>query len=120
MKNQRKNLGNNGEDIATEFLSDHNYKIVERNKKFKFGEIDIIAENGDYIVIVEVKTKRIFDQGRPEEMVDWHKRKKLRLLAKGVSQLYPNKNIRIDVIAVDLTQRQSKINHIINAVSDEI
>lgn len=118
MKNQKKKLGNSGENLAIEYLENKNYKIIERNKKFKYGEIDIIAEDRDYIVIVEVKTKTIFDQGRPEEMINWYKKRKLQLLALGVNQLYPNKNIRIDVVAVDKTSIKPKIKHIINAVED--
>jgi len=102
--------------MAAEFLKSIGYEIINRNVKFKYGEIDIIAGDGDYIIIVEVKTKTSFDQGKPEEMVDYFKKKKLRLLARGISQQYPDKNIRIDVVAVDLTKTEPKINHIINAV----
>jgi len=118
MTQARRNLGNSGEDLAAECLKSKNYKIIDKNVNLKYGEMDIIAEDGDYVVIVEVKTKTIFDQGRPEEMVDWRKKKKLRLLARGVSQLYPDKNIRIDVVAVDMTEDTPKIRHIINAVED--
>ncbi|OGD67097.1 hypothetical protein A3F08_00870 [Candidatus Berkelbacteria bacterium RIFCSPHIGHO2_12_FULL_36_9] len=113
---ERKKLGSSGEDLATEYLEKKNYKIIFRNLRLKYGEADIIAQDGDYIVIVEVKTKRFFGQGRPEEQVDYFKQKKLRLLARGISQLYPDRNIRIDVIAVDETGLRPKINHIINAV----
>lgn len=116
MTTKRKNLGNNGEDLAEEYLTKNNYKIIARNKIYKQGEIDIIAQDGDYIVLVEVKTKTIFDQGTPEEMVNYFKIRKLKLLGKVLSKEYPNNDLRIDVVAVDLTSRTPKINHIINAI----
>jgi putative endonuclease len=116
MTKQRKSLGNSGEDLAAKYLENKNYKILGRNVKLKFGEIDIIASNGDYIVIVEVKTKSIVNQGIPEEMVNFHKKKKLMLLANAISQNYPDKNVRIDVIAIDKTSDRTKINHIVNAI----
>lgn len=112
----RKALGKSGEDLASEYLESIGYKLLERNYRIKIGEIDIIAQNGDFIVLVEVKTKRFLGQGRPEEEVDYFKQKKLRLLARSLEQIYPNQNIRIDVVAVDMTENPAKINHIINAV----
>jgi len=116
MINQKRKLGNSGEDLAVYHLESKKYKILERNFVLKYGEVDIIAQDGDYIVIVEVKTKRNVRQGRPEDMVDYFKKRKLRLLARGISQLYPDNNIRIDVVAVDMTSTNPKINHIISAV----
>ncbi len=113
---QRKKLGESGEKIAGKYLINKGYKIIGRNVRLRVGEIDIIAQDGDYIVLVEIKTKTRFDQGRPEEMVNWHKAKKLRLLSRAVIKDYPNKNLRIDVVAVDKTSREPKINHIISAV----
>jgi len=116
---QRKMLGNSGEEIAANYLEKIYYKILDRNLRLKYGEIDIIARDGDYVVIVEVKTKTVIKQGTPEEMVDYFKQKKLRLLARAVSQMYPNNSIRIDVVAVDETDlNKTKINHIINAIEE--
>ena len=118
MSRQRKNLGNKGEDLAVSYLISKKYRIRERNHRSRFGEIDIIAKDRDYIVLVEVKTKTIFDQGSPEEMVDYFKQKKLRLLAREIIKDNPQTNIRIDVIAIDLTTAAPKVNHIINAVEE--
>lgn len=112
----RKNLGKSGEDLAAEYLISKNYKIISRNFRNRFGEIDIIAQDGDFVVLVEVKTKQYISQGRPEEQVDYFKQKKLRLLARALLKDYPDKTIRIDVVAIDLTLPEPKINHIINAV----
>jgi len=118
MTKSRKILGASGEDIAEKFLTDRGYYILERNFRLKFGEIDILAKDKNTIVIVEVKTKRFLSQGRPEEQVDYFKQKKLLLLAKAILQMYPNNNIRIDVIAIDMSEEKTKINHIINAVTE--
>ena len=115
-----KNLGNNGEDLAALYLESIKYKIIDRNVNLKYGEIDIIAEDRDFIVLVEVKTKTIFAQGRPEEMINYFKKKKLLLLSRALCQQYPEKNIRIDVVAVDMTLNKPKINHIINAVEGNL
>jgi putative endonuclease len=114
---QRKQLGASGEDLAAEFLEKLGYKIINRNLRFKVGEIDILAQDNKTIVIVEVKTKRFVHQGLPEEQVDYFKKKKLRLLGRAISQQYLDQPIRIDVIAIDETDFEPKINHIINAVT---
>lgn len=115
---QRKNLGNSGEDLAEQFLIEKNYQIIARNYRLKIGEIDLLATDGDFLVIVEVKTKTNFAQGRPEEKVDYFKQKKLRLLAHALAQKYPNKPIRIDVVAVDMSGAKPEFKHIINAVEE--
>lgn len=116
MTKKTKQLGNKGEDLAESYLAKLNYEIIGRNVRNRYGEIDIIAKISDDIVLVEVKTKIVFDQGDPEEMVNYFKQKKLRLLARALSQQYPDNNIRIDVIAIDLSRCTPRINHVINAV----
>lgn len=115
---ERKKLGSSGEDLAEDLLRDKGYEILTRNLRLRYGEIDIVAQDGDYIVLIEVKTKTHFEQGRPEEKVDYFKKKKLRLLARALVKEYPNQNIRIDVMAVDFSLPKAKINHIINAVEE--
>ena len=51
------NIGEIGEEYAVKFLKKKKYKILERNYRKRYGEIDIIAENKNYIVFVEVKTR---------------------------------------------------------------
>jgi putative endonuclease len=113
---QRKSLGKAGEDLALQYLKDKGYTEVKRNLKLFCGEIDLLMEDGKYLVICEVKTKSSDDFGTPQEEVDYFKRKKLIQLGKALWQLYPNHSIRIDVVAVD-TQNK-KIDHIINAVEE--
>ncbi|MBQ3005606.1 MAG: YraN family protein [Clostridia bacterium] len=117
MVNGKKNrtVGFDGEKAAKEFLKENNYKIVEQNFRTRFGEIDIIAKDGNYIVFVEVKTRGEKSFGNPMEAVDYPKQKKIImaseqfLLKKEFFDLQP----RFDVIEV--FSESGKINHIINA-----
>jgi len=114
MSLQRKIFGDWGEDEAADFLRKKNYHILGKKVRTRIGEIDILAQENDTIVIVEVKAKADSHRGSPEEMVDWKKQAKLIRLAKEVNQRFPNYDVRIDVIAVE----GDEIRHHINAVED--
>ncbi|MFA4995927.1 MAG: YraN family protein [Patescibacteria group bacterium] len=115
-KTKNKSTGNMGEDLAAEYLIKNKYKILGRNINIKVGEIDILADDRGTIVIVEVKTVRGSGFGLAQELVRFKKQNKLKLLARALTQKYPNKTIRIDVIGVDYSCGEPKIEHIINAV----
>ncbi|MBR2284302.1 MAG: YraN family protein [Ruminococcus sp.] len=51
-------IGRLGEELVCRWLTEHGYTIEARNFRIKGGEIDIVAQNGDYIAFVEVKTRR--------------------------------------------------------------
>lgn len=74
-------LGRWGEDMAAHALRERGYTILERNWRCRSGEIDIIAVDGDCIVIVEVKTRRTVQFGHPLESVTPRKCARLRVLA---------------------------------------
>lgn len=65
----RREIGNTGEDYAVNLLIDKGYKVIERNFRSRFGEIDIIAIHKDTLVFVEVKTRTSKKYGKPEEAV---------------------------------------------------
>jgi putative endonuclease len=115
-KTKNKLIGNAGEDIATQYLKEKGYKILERNLVFEFGEVDILAEYKKTIVIVEVKTVRGGGFGQAVDLVRFAKQNKLRLLARAIEQQYPGKTIRVDVIGVNLEIEPVAIEHIENAV----
>lgn len=117
-KTKNKSTGNLGEDLATEYLEQKGYKIIDRNVKFPYGEIDILASWQNTIIVVEVKTVRGGGFGQAVDLVRFAKQNKLRLLARGVEQKYPAATIRIDVIGVNLTEQTPKIEHIENAVEE--
>ncbi len=62
-------LGKKGEELVAKYQRDSGYKILERNRRFGKDEIDIIARDGDFPVIAEVKTRRTNNFRDPEEFV---------------------------------------------------
>ena len=70
-------LGRIGEELATKYLAQNKYKIIERNFRCKQGEIDIIAYDlrNKELVFFEVKTRSNFKYGRPSEAVTKVKKK---------------------------------------------
>jgi putative endonuclease len=93
--------GMDQEDKAVMFLRSHGYTIVSRNWWCRFGEIDIIARDGDQLVFVEVRARQSDSHGSPEETVSLRKRK--RIIA--AAQIYlSNKDcdlaVRFDVVTI--------------------
>jgi putative endonuclease len=119
MKESTRDKGNKGEDIAVEYLTNKAYKIKKRNFHFgKVSELDIVAEDGDVLVFIEVKTRNSNEFGDPIQSITPQKQKKLRSAATGY--LYINKiedkECRFDVIIVDLRNKNPQIEHLINAM----
>ena len=106
--NNRKTVGQLGEGEAVKYLKQHGYRILKRNWNCKCGEVDIIAQDGDYLVFVEVKTRRdsSFAQERLLDTITWRKLRKLRSLAKiFIKYNYPFRCIprhRVDVLGIIL------------------
>ena len=76
-KHTTKQIGDVGEEYAVKFLKKNKYKIRERNFRKPYGEIDIIAENKEYIVFVEVKTRQQNSLTRGTDAVDCKKQQKI-------------------------------------------
>ena len=118
---KRKEIGAIGEKLAADYLKKRGYKIIQRNFRCREGEIDIIAQKGEYLVFVEVRTKRNNAFGTPEESVNLSKREKLISLANAYLQAYDKLPDfwRIDVVAVELgpNNRVLRLEHIENAIS---
>lgn len=116
----RKKLGAWGESVAAHNLEAQGYRIVARNWRCQRGEIDLIAQaSDDLLIFVEVKTRRGQDMGLPEEGVTPHKSRKLIQLA----QIYLadhdlDVDWRIDLVAVELDKsgKLLRCEHIPNAV----
>ncbi|WP_437186887.1 YraN family protein [Planctomicrobium sp. SH668] len=114
----RRIFGNRGERLAARFLKNNGYKILARQARNQFGEIDLIALHGDVIVFVEVKTRRNSRAGHPSEAVDSTKQRQLTRAAlawlKEKKQL--NRRGRFDVIAITWnTSSVPVIEHFLNA-----
>lgn len=97
-KQSRRSIGNAGEDIAVQYLESKWYTILERNYQIKWGEIDIIAMDGDITVFVEVRYRVNEDHGHPLDTFGMMKRRAMRRTL----MLYVNKNkIDLDRVRVD-------------------
>ena len=78
----RRSLGDRGEDMAAAHLKKQGYKILERNYRTPIGEIDLVARHQGVLVIIEVKTRRSRRFGSPQEAVHPAKQERLRNLAE--------------------------------------
>ena len=116
--NFRKEIGKQGEEIATQYLKEKGYQILERNFYARKGEIDIIAKEKREIVFVEVKTRSNHQYGNPAEAVDV--RKIHHIYDTANYYLYrkkiENNPTRFDVIEIDINvfKQIYHINHIKN------
>lgn len=106
-------VGRRGEDVAAKYLAKEKYKILDRNFACHFGEIDIVALDGDTVVFVEVKARKNDSFGLPREAVNTHKQKTIVQCAK--YWLYNKRRtgaaVRFDVVEI----LGDKVNHIVDA-----
>jgi putative endonuclease len=106
-------LGIEGERLATEFLKGKGYTILETNWRFEKKEIDIIAQNGNIIAIVEVKTRSTDYFGSPEESVTLPKQKFLIEAAdEYLQQLDFEADVRFDIVSIIKSGDKVSIHHI--------
>ncbi len=111
-------LGQAGEDAACDFLVELGYTILERNWKNRFEEIDIIARDGNTLVVVEVKTRSSLAFGNPEQSVGLRKQ---RLLVNAAEAYIIRHNseleTRFDVMSVVMLPEGPRVTHIPYAFS---
>ena len=113
-------FGLEGEERAASFLKKQGYKIIARNFQTRFGEIDIIAEDKEYIVFVEVKARSEKSIAEPREFVDIRKQRKIIKTAEIYLCENPTeKQPRFDVVEVKKDKIRTHINHITNAFEVE-
>lgn len=108
-------LGRFGEDRAAEWLTDHGFRIVERNWRCARGEIDIIAWEGCTLAFIEVKTRSGVSTGHPFEAITASKVSRLRRLVAAWFEDHPEvsaRAIRIDAIAVHVDADRVGIEHL--------
>ena len=111
-------IGRQGEDIAADWLTSHNYTIVTRNYRKRFGEVDIIARQDEWLVFIEVKTRSSARFGSPLDSVTEKKQYQLSRIAND----YLSRNnaldvpCRFDVVSVLLHKNQPpRVEVIVNA-----
>jgi len=113
----RKNLGQNGEKAAVNYLLEKGYALLATNFKTKTAEIDIIARDSETICFVEVKTRTSLKRGLPREAVNHTKQQKI----ISAATLYLKENnlfhqrARFDVVEVIYLKDLWQINLIKNA-----
>ncbi|MFP5471854.1 MAG: YraN family protein [Bacteroidia bacterium] len=107
-------IGNQGEQLAKEFLAQKGYNILHCNWRYQKAEVDIIAETENFIVFVEVKTRAENRLTEPEQAVDAKKQQLLIYAANGYCEAFSvEKEIRFDVVSVILKGNQApEIMHI--------
>lgn len=119
----RRELGQRGEDAAAAFLERIGMTIVERNWRCQAGEADIVALDGEDLVLVEVKTRRSTRAGTPEEAVSTSKQRRIVRIAKAYAShtgLMPQR-VRFDVVTLRvLSEDRALLRHVRNAFSAEV
>ena len=119
---KRRDTGILGEKLARDFLEKRGYHVIETNYRCPEGEVDIVARHKDYLVFIEVRTKRSLEFGSPEESVTPAKMGRLRATAAHYQQDHDNlpQLWRIDFVAVELDRKgePSRIELIENAVGE--
>jgi putative endonuclease len=98
----RQRLGDAGERAAEELLGAHGYRIVARKHRCRLGEVDLVAERGELLVFVEVRTRATSLFGGPEETVGFAKQRRIAQAARHFLSRWRGapRAARFDVIAV--------------------
>lgn len=111
-------LGDRGEKLAVKYLKQQRFRILDTQHRNTYGEVDIIAKDGDCVVFVEVKTRSSTDAGRPLEAVD--RRKQQRLTRIALAWLKQKKKLgdsaRFDVVSIVWRDKaEPELQHFRNA-----
>ena len=118
-KNKR-TFGSMGEKIALDFLLKENFKIITQNYRVgRFGEIDIIATENEFLCFIEVKTRTSYLFGSPAEAVTKKKQHCIKMLAQIYTKQHNirDKDLRFDIVEVmiDRNNGVKEINILRNA-----
>jgi len=109
-------LGKQGEEIATTYLLRQGYIILDTNWRAGRNEIDLIARDKDFLVIIEVKSRSSDKFAEPEESVT---RDKQNALIRAANAYIYRKNInletRFDIISIIHNKNETRINHLKDA-----
>jgi putative endonuclease len=112
-----KKTGDAGEALARKYLEDHGLTIVELNYRFEYGEIDIVAKEGDVLVFCEVKTRYNDEFGDPLLAITPKKQRQIRRVANGYlfEHEIHRQECRFDVVAIRMNSGRAEIEHLKNA-----
>ncbi len=102
--------------MATRFLMEKGYEIIERNYRYKRLEIDLIVKKDNWLIFVEVKLRSSDAYGYPEDFVDY---KKAKNIVDGAEQYTYDKNwqgnVRYDIVSIRLLRDKTEIVQIEDA-----
>lgn len=119
--NHRQSLGRLGESLAAAFLKNKGYKILERNWRTPYGEIDLVASHEESVIFVEVKTRTNSSLGPPEISITPRKEEHMRSAAEYYIQQHPDllTDWRIDLITIQLRRNDAPalIDHFENVLT---
>lgn len=110
-------IGSTAEDMATEYLQSKGYRVIARNHRTRFAELDIIAVSKEVIAFVEVKYRKHADFGGGAGAITQDKLRRLNNAASvwlAEHQDYSTLQPRVDVITVEGDQGSPAIEHILN------
>ena len=118
----RQTRGRIGEQAAADLLRERGYRLLDRNVRYTWGELDLVVEDGQTIVFVEVRARTSNSLGSPMESVTRAKQQRLVLAAQEYLQRngLEQRPWRIDIIGIHLAakNRVASMEHLQNAVSD--
>lgn len=110
-------LGQWGEDLVAAEYQEKGFAVVNRNWRTRYGELDIVVENADFLVFVEVKTRKSKKFGEGFEAVDELKQDKLSTTAELYMVEYPTeKQVRFDVVSVFAPRGVETKNPVISCI----
>ena len=114
---ERQELGRLGETRAAEYLAGQGYKIREKNFRCREGEIDLIATKDDFLVFIEVKTRKAGSPVHPSLSVTPRKQQKVRQVGGIYCAAHPRLTLqpRFDVVSVEIGAGKDSVEHIENA-----
>lgn len=109
-------IGKKGEERAQKYLQELGYRILDKNFRSRFGEIDLIALDSSTLVFIEVKTRTTLLFGHPSEAIQTKKLKKLLKTSQYYQILHRNLPalIRFDAVEIIYSYNNVTINHIKN------
>ncbi|HIY07917.1 MAG TPA: YraN family protein [Firmicutes bacterium] len=109
----RGETGAAGEEFAARYLEKQGYSLLARNYRSPYGEVDIIARQGEYLVFVEVRTRGKRSLLTPAETVDPSKQKRIIATAYHYLESHPlSLQPRFDLVAVDSSRLPWRISHL--------
>lgn len=111
MTHARQDFGKTGEDLATAELERRGYAILARRYRTRYGEIDIVARDGETLVFVEVKARASADRGTALDAITPQKRRRLTMMAADYLARHAVEEVacRFDIVAIDGVEGELRV-----------